>query len=356
MPTALEAYLEQQAASQQQSLGNIQGAAQLVTLQGVLQKREQEQAARRELEALGPNPKHEDVVGVVSKYANPHDLLKVYQDEANRKDATRERALQFAQTLDLKQQALEQAKEQFAQRNADAAARQQFEQFYKTESLKHRQAADALQGQLRTMGLEVQKTNNELRVERFNAAERDREEKLIEQQIGKTADRMKDVGPVFSAAKQLNNTLNLYTPENVPGVGYAKNTDIGKAFLSDKGKDVSSSIKLFGNSVLKAMSGTAVTAPEEIRNMAAQMADGRFSAHDFMVAWPKMAEWTNAQVALATAGLTPKAKERFIERTGLKLDPISPRFTFDAQSGSLKDTRGAAPAPAQGGIKFLGFE
>jgi hypothetical protein len=87
------------------------------------------------------------------------------------------------------------------------------------------------------------------------------------------------------------------------------------------------------------MSGQAVTAPEEIRQMAAQMADGRFSAKDFYIAWPKMAQWVNDQVSLSTAGLTPKAKERFLDRTGLKLDPLKPRFTLEG--GELKDTTAA---------------
>jgi hypothetical protein len=156
---------------------------------------------------------------------------------------------------------------------------------------------------------------------------------------------MKDVMPVWTAGNQLNQILSQYTPKEVPGVGYLKNTDIGKFFLTNTGKDVSSSIKLFGNSVLKAMSGAAVTAPEEVRQMAAQMADGRFSAEDFYVAWPKMSQWMNEQVQLATAGLTPKAKERFLERTGLKLDPVKPRFVFEG--GKLIDTSaGTTAAPA----------
>ena len=178
----------------------------------------------------------------------------------------------------------------------------------------------------------------------------EKENREIETQISRTAERMKDVMPVWTSAQQLNNILSQFTPQNVPGVGYLKNTDIGKFFLTTSGKDVASSIKLFGNSVLKAMSGAAVTAPEEIRQMAAQMADGRFSAEDFYVAWPKMSEWVNDQIRLSTAGLTPKAKERFIERTGLKLDPITPRFVFE--KGALRDTSAAqassAPPPPPG--------
>ncbi len=335
-------------AEQEQTARSLGTAAQVLTLRQALDRQAQADAFRRDVSALGANPGQEAIVGVANKYADPDTLLKMHQASLDRQQAVQDRALQFAQTLDLKQQQLDQAREAAAQRAQDAASRQAFEQFYKTETLKNQQAANALQGQLRTMGLEIQKQGNELRVMQFDANKRAQEERTIEGQVGKTADRMKDLGPVLSAGRQLNDLLSMYTPQDVPGVGYLKNTDMGKFFLSDKGKDVSASVKLFGNSVLKAMSGQAVTPNEEIRQMAAQMADGRFSARDFYIAWPKMATWLNDQTALATSGLTPPARERFVDRTGMKLEPLAPRFFFDQASGKLIDTQraGAAPAPS----------
>ena len=94
-----------------------------------------------------------------------------------------------------------------------------------------------------------------------------------------------------------------------------------------------------------------MTPSEEVRQMAATMADGRFSAKDFYVAWPKIADWVNDQVSLGTASLTPAAKPVFEERTGMKMDRIAPRFQTSYEGGklSLKDTRAAAmPAPPPG--------
>jgi hypothetical protein len=103
-----------------------------------------------------------------------------------------------------------------------------------------------------------------------------------------------------------------------------------------------------GNSILKAMSGTAVTAPEEVRQMAAQMADGRYDAKDFYVAWPKISAWLNSQSAVATSGLTDAARQRLIDRTGMNLDPVKPRYAVEYQGGklNLKDTYSAPPPPA----------
>jgi hypothetical protein len=318
-------------------------AAQVVSLQKLIEEQDRKKAAHAELAALGPNPTQEQLAGWAGKHAGPEAVMRVQQASLDRQAGREQTALHFAQSLNQKQESLDQARAQFMQRTQDQAAQREFNEWYKTESLRNQREANSLQAQLRAMGLEIKRQDNQLRLEKFDRDKHDREEREIEGQIGKTADRMKDVQPVFTAAQQLNSILGRYTPETVPGLGYAKNTDVGKVFLTDEGKDVSSSIKLFGNSVLKAMSGTAVTAPEEIRQMAAQMADGRFGAQDFYIAWPKMAAWVNDQVALGTSGLTPKAKERFIQRTGLKLDAIAPRYTFDG--GKLNDTRGAAQLP-----------
>ena len=96
-------------------------------------------------------------------------------------------------------------------------------------------------------------------------------------------------------------------------------------------------MKLVGSAILKAMSGAAVTPSEEVRQMAAQMADGRFSAQDFYIAWPKISAWINDQAALGSASLSGPARQTFIERTGINLDPIKPRFTFDGKQ--LKDSQ-----------------
>ena len=334
------AYVARRQMNEAAPMQELQQASGAMSLMGALQKQQQEGAFR---DALSRATTPEEQVAVAARFASPDKLIDIQQRSIDRREAAADRALQFAQTLEVKREQLAQQRELAMERLTDARARQAFEENYKTQMLTLQQQQQSVNNYLRGLGLQIQQQGNEIRLGQINQATNDRENREIESQIGKTSDRMKDVMPVWTAARQLNANLGRYTPQNVPGVGYLKNTDIGKFFLSDKGKDVSSDIKLFGNSVLKAMSGAAVTAPEEIRQMAAQMADGRFSAQDFYIAWPKMSEWVNDQVRLSTAGLTPKAREKFIERTGLKLDPIAPRFVFE--NGTLRDT--TAPISAQ---------
>lgn len=342
----LAGYTAQTQVNDAQSMGNLQQAGGAMGLMETVRKHQQAQQFRGAMDALGPNPDPAAAMAVATKFAGPDKIIDVLHKSEDRKAASAERAAAFAQTLEMKQAQLDQKREQFEAQQRTAQERMQFEQWYKTQSLGIQQQNAALNAHLKGLGLEIQKQGNEIRLTQINATRDQQNERTIEQQVGKTADRMKDVAPVLNAAKQLNVLMSKYTPDNIPGVGYLKNTDVGKIALTGEGKDVSASIKLFGNSVLKAMSGAAVTAPEEIRQMAAQMADGRFSAKDFYIAWPKMAGWVNSQAQLSAAGLTPPARERFVDRTGMDLAPITPRYTFDSKTGKMVDTQAAAAAGA----------
>lgn len=335
----LGGYLDQQQRAQAQSMGQLQQAGTVLGIQDTLQKQAKQQEYQSAVAALGPNPSTEALAQVVSKF-NPEKGLDIRQRSEDRKDAAEQRATQFAETLRMKEEGLAQQKAAFEQRTTDTKARDEFNQWMKQQQLVLQQHTASFNQEMKKLGLEITRQGNELRLQKFDVQQRDQEDRQIQQQIAKTVTAMKDVQPVLTAGHQLNDIMSRYTPQDVPGLGYGKNTDLGKALLTQEGKDVASSVKLFGNAVLKAMSGTAVTAPEEIRQMAAQMADGRFSAEDFYTAWPKMAKWVSDQGALATANLGQKAKEQFIERTKLNLDPIKPRFTFDGKQ--LQDSR--APA------------
>lgn len=334
------AYAARRQMNEQAPMQELQQASGALGLMGAIQQQRKAQAYEAAMGALPADATPEQRIDVAAKFASPDKLIGIQQDALNRKEAAAARAQQFQQTLDLKRDELERKRSEFEQRTADANQRLQFDQWYRGQMLVLQQQNAALAAEMKRLGLQNQAD------QKARVADQD-----IERQIGKTADRMKDVQPVWTAAQQLNGLLSRYTPDDIPGVGYAKNTDLGKALLTEEGKDVSSSIKLFGNSVLKAMSGAAVTAPEEIRQMAAQMADGRFGAKDFYIAWPKMAEWVNDQVRLSTAGLTPQARERYIERTGLKIDPIAPRFAFT--NGQLVDTKAPKPAAGPAGLPPL---
>lgn len=333
LPPGLAGYQAAVQGNQQQSMGQLQQMQLAMGLQGEIQKQNQAQGFRQAVAGLGPNPDQEALVQVAAKFGNPADVLKTQQASADRKAAMEQKATEAQARLDSAKQNAEMAHEfRMSRLTAD--------QDRAAESARHNKAMEGLNAQnaqlanqMKMMGLDIQR-------ERGQRQEADNSDKAIEKQINTTANRLKDVQPVMVAARQLNDLMSQYTPDTIPGVGYAKNTDTGKMFLSPEGKDVSSSIKLVGNSILKAMSGTAVTAPEEVRQMAAQMADGRYSAKDFYIAWPKVSEWLNTQSKVAQAGLTDPARERFAQRTGLNLDPINPRFTVDYQGGqmSLKDS------------------
>jgi uncharacterized coiled-coil protein SlyX len=64
--------------------------------------------------------------------------------------------------------------------------------------------------ELKRLGLQIQQ-------DKATSSRNDKEEKDIEGQINKTANRLKDVQPVMVAAHQLNDLLSQYTPDNVPG-------------------------------------------------------------------------------------------------------------------------------------------
>ena len=344
----LGGYVAQRQMNEQGALGQLQQAQAVLGLQGVMEKRAQEEAFRQEL-AQAPDDAARQAIAL--KYASPDKALDIQSRTADRREAAEARATQFAETLNLRQQALEDRKAAADQRITDSREKAQFDQWYKQQQLTLQKSQQAINRSLAEVGIELKKQGNEVRLERFNVEEREKRNREIEQQIQKTQTAMKDVQPMMTAAHQLNDILSQYAPEDVPGLGFLKNTELGKVALTGEGKNVASSVKLLGSAILKAMSGAAVTPSEEIRQMAAQMADGRFSAQDFYIAWPKISKWVGDQGALGTASLSGPAKERFVERTGLNLDPIKPRFTFDGKA--LVDTYapktgGAIPPPPPG--------
>lgn len=279
------------------------------------------------------------------RYGKPDLAVSIFNAQETRQAQAQDRA----DKLEMRKAELERAHEYRMQglqnqqeRAAEAARHNQFMEQLSRES-------KALQAQIATGNQQLRAMQLQMMGDQKTRAEAEKNVQVIERQITNTSNRMKDIQPVATAARQLNNILSEYTPENVPGVGYLKNTNVGQAALTEEGKNVSSSIKLVGNSILKAMSGQAVTPSEEVRQMAAAMNDGRFSAKDFYVAWPKISAWINEQQSLAAAGLTPKAREKFEERTNIKLDPIKPRFEYTIGKDGLKqtDTRSGAASPVR---------
>lgn len=73
---------ETQALQQFGALSQLQ--AQMQTQQKAREAAQREQAMRQEVAALGPNPDQAALVGVMSKYAAPDDVLKVHQGSLDR--------------------------------------------------------------------------------------------------------------------------------------------------------------------------------------------------------------------------------------------------------------------------------
>ena len=341
----LGGYVAQRQMNEQGALGQLQQAQAVLGLQGLMEKRAQEGAFRSALSGLGPNPSQEQLAQLSSRFVtDPGKLLDIQQKSLDRQTMAEERAFQFANNLQLRRDSLDQQKELALSRAQDKASQDAINNQFKDRQLVLDQQQKQFQQWATKEGLDLKRIL-------ADSKSKEKESADIERQIQKTQTAMKDVQPMMTAAHQLNDILSQYTPQDVPGLGYLKNTELGKVALTGEGKNVASSVKLLGSAILKAMSGAAVTPSEEIRQMAAQMADGRFSAQDFYIAWPKISKWVGDQGALGTASLSGPAKERFVERTGLNLDPIKPRFTFDGKA--LVDTYapktgGAIPPPPPG--------
>ena len=326
----LGGYVAQRQMNEQGALGQLQQAQAVLGLQGLMEKRAQEGAFRSALSGLGPNPSQEQLAQLSSRFVtDPGKLLDIQQKSLDRQTMAEERAFQFANNLQLRRDSLDQQKELALSRAQDKASQDAINNQFKDRQLVLDQQQKQFQQWATKEGLDLKRIL-------ADSKSKEKESADIERQIQKTQTAMKDVQPMMTAAHQLNDILSQYTPQDVPGLGYLKNTELGKVALTGEGKNVASSVKLLGSAILKAMSGAAVTPSEEIRQMAAQMADGRFSAQDFYIAWPKISKWVGDQGALGTASLSGPAKERFVERTGLNLDPIKPRFTFDGKA--LVDT------------------
>lgn len=343
--------LQDQAAQKQMALMGMQRQFALEDQERARRLQEQSPQYQAQLEALnnerafrqevaGAGGDMTRIAGAAMKYGKPEIAMNVFKSAEDR------------------QARLEQAREQLAFREReltlrmdDRAATREQQQAAQQALLLLKQQGLALQGQIAQGSQQMRALQMQMAQESRDRASQDREDRSIESQVTKATTNLKDFGPALAAAQDLNKILSTYTPQNIPGVGYAKNTDIGKAFLSQSGKDASASIKQFGNTVLKAMSGAAVTAPEEIRQMAASMADGRFSAEDLYIAWPKMLDWMNSNVGIAAAGLSPKAREVFQSRSGVNLSPLAPKYVFDRQKGTLVENKGTAssvPPPPPG--------
>lgn len=247
----LAGYLAQQQGVQQQEMGQLQQFTQVVGLQKALQEQAlaKQEAARKnqfraELGALGPNPTQEQLAGVAAKYTDdPSKLMDVQQKSLDRKDAARERATQFQATLDMRQADLDRKRDEFMQRTQDAAARTQFEQWYKSESLRNQQSRAALDASLKQQGIDLRRDLADMRP-------------MTESQ-GKAAlygTRAAQSDKVLKALEDNISTTGL-------ALGQATGV-VGSALMSSEQQRVNQAQRDFVNAVLRQESGAVISDAE----------------------------------------------------------------------------------------------
>lgn len=83
------AFYERSAMNQQQPMQELQQAGALVGLRDKMEERRRQEEYRAAVAGLGPNPSHEQIAQLASKYAPPGEALKIHQGAQDRA-ATRE--------------------------------------------------------------------------------------------------------------------------------------------------------------------------------------------------------------------------------------------------------------------------
>lgn len=284
----LSGYQQQSALNQQQGAQQLQQVGQVMNIQQAMQQQAKQDAAaqreaqyRAEIQGLGPNPTQEQLATIGSRYASPDKLMDIQQKSIDRKTQLEQTASQFAQNLQLRQDELERKREEFNQRATDQKARDEFNQWYKQESLKNQQYLGNLNAQLRMQGLEIQRQGQQLQISRLDQAQNQQRTQKV-QQLSTALDKanVPEASAVLAAAeKALNETPELAgfiagPKGKIPDamVGLAS----GNANKIREGRQAFQ--KLF-NITLRDRSGAAVTMPE-FERLKAEFGNGLLSTPD----------------------------------------------------------------------------
>ena len=354
----LSGYQAQTDANQQQGVQQLAQAGSLMQILGQMQAQaEKQKAAQREaaftaeLQGLGPNPTQEQLAQVGARHVrDPKALMEGQQKSLDRKTLSEDRvsianenraqmALQFSQNLDMRQQALEQRKTEFDQRVTDGAARQQFEQWYKTESLKNQQAQNNIANQMRMMGFEIQRQGQQLQIARIDQAT----EQNVDRQVTQFANELQQqkIPALAASITTANDLLKQYEGKDIPGFGIIEGSSkIPSMVRGSEANKVRSAVQGVTNDLLNLYSGLAVTLPESERRELEQMIGGNFTDIDFKTTWPRIVNRFNTVLGNMGASASPKAVERYKSRPGaMKLDAVAPAFGAKAgpQVGDVVD-------------------
>ena len=255
LPRGIAGLIAGQQQVQQQDAAQMQQAQMAMGLQGMLQKRQQEQAYKSDVAALGPDASTDALAQVVSKY-NPEKGLEIRSRAAEQKDAREARAMQFAETLALRQQTLDQQREQALARAQDKASQ------------------DAINNQFRQSQLDLQRqsqafqkwaTEQNIDLKRFMAE--NRPERPITEFQGKNAlygSRAASSDRTLNGLEEKISLVGLATKESlqsVPVIGGALGAGANVALSADQQK-VEQAQRDFVNAVLRQESGAVISQPE----------------------------------------------------------------------------------------------
>lgn len=128
----------------------------------------------------------------------------------------------------------------------------------------------------------------------------------------------------------------------IPGVGYAKNTRLGRSLLSDDGKRMQGAIQGVTNDLLNLYSGVAVTDPETQRRLIEQSQTMFDSEENFKNGWKYLVDKYNEVKNNIAGGYDGKVKHNYRANGGMNLDDITPAFE-PAEVGGGKSKTAAAP-------------
>lgn len=190
--TGLEAYLQQQQASQQQSVGNLQQAQIVQGMQANAQKQQRDQAYREELQGLGTNATPEQLSGVAAKYGGPDVLLKTMENAQLAKDrmAAQKDALQanLAQKKELADARLEQQTQYAGMMHEYRLAQVKTADERAAEVARHNKQIELFTQQNAATNAELKKMGLQAQADKAAAADESRLQKQT-QQLGTALER-----------------------------------------------------------------------------------------------------------------------------------------------------------------------
>lgn len=282
-PGFYETYRQRTAENQNAGLKDLQGIAQVMQIKGAMQRQQeaaQEQqrdnALREAIAKLPPDQRtSQNVLPLIKQYGKPMDALKLEEAMKSREHEQNLRAQMAQDNLAIKQQQLDLSRDQFMQRTTDAAARQQFEEFYKRSQLQLQGERDKLNADLKRMGLDLQRQGMEMKQDMAQEKRQQAGEKNV-QQLGTALERA-NLPEADAVLKTVEEALSR-TPDLASYLSGPKSLMPDMIVPQEIRAGRQAAQRLF-NITLKDRSGAAVTIPE-LERLKQEFATGAFKTPD----------------------------------------------------------------------------